>query len=199
MKLLLFSDVHLNEGRCKHLVALSKEVDIVVGAGDFCSTRCDLDKVIGWLSVITKPSVLVPGNAESYHELLVACESWPSSKVLHGNGVEINHVIFFGIGGGIPVTPFGSWSWDFTEDEAEILLSRCPHNAVLVSHSPPKGILDKSSMGLHLGSQAIKNTLRNKTPRLLVCGHIHESGGEKRKYKNTTVVNAGPDGVIYDL
>lgn len=53
------------------------------------------------------------------------------------------------------MTPFGSWSWDFTEDEADELLADCPEGAVLVSHSPPRGAADVSSGGDHLGSRAV--------------------------------------------
>jgi Icc-related predicted phosphoesterase len=199
MRLLLFSDVHLNENHCRRLVKLSRQVDIVVGAGDYCSLRRNLDKVIGWLRPISTPTVLVPGNAESYDELVNACENWSSSKILHGNGVEIQGIFFYGLGGGIPKTPFGSWSWDFTEKQAENLLRACPENAILISHSPPKGILDRSSFGMHLGSKAVKQFMEEKSPQLIVCGHIHESGGKIKKKGKTTIINAGPAGIVFDL
>lgn len=199
MKLLLFSDVHLNENHCQRLVKLSHEADIVVGAGDYCSLRKNLDKVIRWLSAITKPTVLVPGNAESYEELVDACKEWPSSKVLHGNSVEIQGMLFYGIGGGIPTTPFGSWSWDFTEEQAESMLKDCPGHAILITHSPPKGILDRSSFGMHLGSKAIKKYITERSPGIVICGHIHESGGKIQKEGRTTVINAGPAGILFDF
>ena len=199
MRLLLFSDVHLNENHCRRLIKLSKEVDIVIGAGDYCSLRKHLDKVIGWLSAIKKPTVLVPGNAESYDELLLACNNWSSCKVLHGNGVEIQGRLFYGLGGGIPKTPFGSWSWDLTENQAENLLKDCPGNAILISHSPPKGILDKSSFGMHLGSKAVKHFIEEKSPELLICGHIHESSGKTKRVGKTMVINAGPTGMVFDF
>ena len=199
MKLLLFSDLHLSENHTKSIVEQSKNVDIVIGAGDYCSLRRNLDQVIGWLSVITTPTLLVPGNSESYEELVNACKSWPGSQVLHGNGTDIHGIHFFGIGGGIPITPFGSWSYDFSEKEAEILLKDCPAKGVLISHSPPKGILDRSSFGMHLGSKSIRNVIHEKYPKLVVCGHIHESGGKIDKVDETVVINAGPHGVIYEL
>ncbi len=199
MRLLLFSDIHLHESHCKRLVELSQGVDVVVGAGDYCSVRKNLDRVIGWLCSISRPTVLVPGNAESFDELASACAEWPSAKVLHGSGVEIRGELFYGLGGGIPVTPFGSWSYDFTEEQADALLRKCPKNAILISHSPPKGILDKSSFGMHLGSKAVKEIMQEKMPKLVVCGHIHESGGKIKQVGNTTVINAGPYGIIHDL
>lgn len=199
MKLLLFSDIHLNQEHCNRIVELSAEADVVIGAGDYCSLRQNLNKVIAWLSVISKPTVLVPGNSESHDELQNACKDWPSVKVLHAKGVEIQGVLFYGIGGGIPVTPFGQWSWDFTEEQAEIMLDKCPKDAVLITHSPPKGILDKSSSGAQLGSIAIRNYINFNKPSLVICGHIHESGGKEQSIGKTTVINAGPSGIFFDL
>jgi len=199
MKLLLFSDIHVSQHHCQRLVVMANEADLVIGAGDFGSLRHGLDKTINWLRKITVPAVLVPGNAESYEELKAACSVWPSATVLHGNGIELLGSRFFGIGGGIPVTPFGSWSYDFTEDEAEELLLDCPENEVLISHSPPKGTVDLSSSGLHLGSEAVRKTIEKKSPRLVVCGHIHESAGKKEILRSTDVINAGPGGVFYNL
>ena len=199
MKLLLFSDLHSNFRTAARLVELSKNVDIVVGAGDFCNVRRGLEKIIKALAPIDKPAVLVPGNSESDDELSRACRSWKSAHVLHGRQANIDGIFFFGIGGGIPVTPFGSWSFDFTEDEALKLMRDCPDGGVLVSHSPPKGVLDLSSDGRNLGSAAVKQTIAKKKPGLVVCGHIHGISGQTDRLEETTVINAGPRGIIYNL
>lgn len=199
MKLLLFSDVHVNKSHCQRLVLMAEEADMVIGAGDFGSLRMGIQKTINWLKYITKQSVLVPGNSESYDELKDACTAWSSAVVLHGCGVKLNGIQFYGLGGGVPITPFGSWSYDFTEAGARELLTKCPNNAVLISHSPPKGIVDVSSNGQHLGSEAVRNVIEKKSPMLVVCGHIHESGGSIEKLGNTDIVNAGPFGMYYDL
>ncbi len=199
MKLLLFSDVHVNRAYCINLVKMSNEADIVIGAGDYGSLRRDIKKTINWLSQIEKPVILVPGNAESFEELKEACTGWFSSIVLHGTGTELHGISFFGIGGGIPETPFGSWSYDFTEQQADDLLKDCPQYCVLISHSPPIGILDVSSRGQHLGSETIRKVIFEKTPQLLVCGHIHESAGQMEPIGKTMVVNAGPFGILYEI
>lgn len=199
MKLLLFSDVHVNKTHCRRVVEMSKEVDLVIGAGDFGSLRMGIKKTIKWLSAIDRPSILVPGNAESFKELQKACENWTSAIVLHGTKTQISGQTFFGIGGGIPVTPFGPWSYDFTEEEGRDLLKKCPEKAVLISHSPPYGGLDVSSRGQHLGSYAVLETIQSRNPKLVVCGHIHESSGREIEFEGTTLVNAGPRGVFYNL
>jgi Icc-related predicted phosphoesterase len=199
MKLLVFSDLHSDFRIASKLVELSRDVDIVVGAGDFCNVRRGLEEIVEALSGITKPTVLVPGNSESDDELVNACRSWEQARVLHGRQTSIDGISFYGIGGGIPVTPFGSWSYDFREDKAYDLLKNCPTGGVLVSHSPPKGILDVSSAGKSLGSQAVRDALDRSRPDLFVCGHIHGSAGQTRQHGDITVINAGPHGIIWDL
>ncbi|MFZ5572466.1 MAG: metallophosphoesterase family protein [Thermodesulfobacteriota bacterium] len=199
MKLLTFSDVHCSEKHCTELVKMSVSVDMVIAAGDLALVRKNLGETIRILAAIQKPTVLVPGNSESLEELLEACSGWTNAHVLHGSGIELMGRSFFGIGGGIPVTPFGSWSYDFTEDEATQLLSTCPRNAILVTHSPPKGVVDVSSGGQHFGSLAIRQAILDKSPLLCVCGHIHESAGKCERLGDTPVINAGPKGFIHEI
>jgi Icc-related predicted phosphoesterase len=118
---------------------------------------------------------------------------------LHGTGVRLQETGFFGLGGGIPVTPFGSWSFDLDEKQAASLLADCPQGGVLVVHSPPCGVVDVSSRGRHLGSQSIRETVDRCQPRLTVCGHIHDCAGQQEMLGDTVVVNAGPAGVLWDL
>jgi Icc-related predicted phosphoesterase len=198
-RLLLFSDVHSDRAACRRLVDRSSEVDVVVGAGDFATMRRNLQATIDVLSAIDVPTVLVPGNAESVEELRSACANWEAATVLHGEGAEIDGLSFYGIGGGIPVTPFGDWSYDFTEEAAEDLLADCPSGGVLVSHSPPKNAVDRDSNGTHLGSTAVRAAVEEKSPALTVCGHIHGSWGEEAAIGETTVVNAGPQGRVVEL
>ena len=199
MKLLLFSDVHSDLPAVAEVVRRAKAVDAVVCAGDLCNAHQKLLRVVAVLVKIDKPTVLVAGNNETTEALTEACEGWPSAVVLHGTGVEILGVPFFGVGGGIPVTPFGDWSYDFSEAEAEQLLASCPTGGVLVTHSPPFGILDVSSSGRSLGSTAIRAAMDRCRPKMLVCGHIHASGGKQERAGDTPVVNAGPDGVVVEV
>jgi len=199
MNLLLFSDLHCSVKAARRMVALSDEADIVIGAGDFATYRKNIEMTVDILSSISKPAAVVPGNSESFEELRSACKEWSSVQVLHGSGTSIAGIDFYGLGGAVPVTPFGDWSYDLTEDEAAGLLAHCPAGAVLISHSPPKGILDKSSGGKSLGSEAVLNIIRVKSPVLVVCGHIHESGGKHTRFDQTDIINAGPEGQIWHL
>jgi Icc-related predicted phosphoesterase len=111
----------------------------------------------------------------------------------------VDGISFYGLGGGVPVTPFGAWSWDFSEDEAADLLADGPEGGVLVSHSPPKGVVDVSSDGQSLGSTAVRDAIQSKQPALVVCGHIHGSAGQQGRLGDAVVINAGPEGVVWEL
>lgn len=199
MKLLLFSDLHVNAHAARDLSERARDADVLVGAGDFANIRRDLHVCLDILREVDRPVVMVAGNNESTEELRDACRGWPGAVVLHGSGVEIDGVSFFGLGGGVPVTPFGSWSYDLTEDEAAGLLAEAPAGCVLVSHSPPKGAVDVSSRGQSLGSVAVRDAIERLRPRLVVCGHIHACAGEVAHLGPTPVVNAGPGGVEWEL
>jgi uncharacterized protein len=199
VKLLLFSDLHCNLAAAHRLVEMGANVDVAVGAGDFGQVRRRVSACIDVLRDLPCPTVVVPGNNESLDELKAACRGWKTVHILHGTGVTIDGVRFFGLGGGVPVTPFGDWSYDFSEEEAAVLLKDFPAGGVLVSHSPPKGCLDVAGNGERLGSTTVRDVIRNKKPALVVCGHIHACAGRIETFHGTTVVNAGPAGVVLEL
>jgi len=199
MRLLCFSDLHRNISAAEKLVTMAKDADVVIGAGDFATRRKGLADTLEVLNQIKRPTVLVPGNGESYQELKMACQTWEQAHVLHGNGCEILGVPFWGVGGGIPVTPFGEWSYDFDEEEAEKLLADCPSSAVLVTHSPPIDTVDHDQSGQIRGSASIRRTVELRTPLAVICGHIHSDWGKSTMLGSTVIQNAGPDGIWMEL
>lgn len=198
-RLLLFSDLHRDTAAARELVGRATGADLAIGAGDFGNLRRHVRDCVDLLRDLPCPAVLVAGNNESTEELTAACAGWSAVHVLHGNAVCVAGVHVFGLGGGIPTTPFGSWSYDFTEEVAETLLAGCCGCDILVTHSPPLGLVDVSSRGDHLGSRAIRRAVERLRPRLVVCGHIHGSAGQCAQFGTTTVINAGPAGVAWTL
>lgn len=198
MRLLAFSDLHRDLDQAAKLVELSAGADMVIGAGDFASVHEGLEETIAALAAIEKPTLLVPGNNETEEALREAASRWPAATVLHGDATEVDGVTFFGLGAGIPITPW-DWSFDLDEDEASRQLAGCPEGAVLIVHSPPRGHADQSSAGDHLGSTAIAAAIESKRPPLAVCGHIHESWGRRSRLADTEVVNLGPSGTWLEV
>lgn len=199
MKILCFSDLHRDKQAAEKLVKMSVQVDCAIGAGDFATCRQGIGDTLQILSRIECPTVLVAGNGESTDELLAATADWDTAHVLHGSGCQINGIPCWGVGGGIPVTPFGDWSYDFDENAAEELLANCPSGGILVVHSPPRDTVDHDSNGEIRGSHAIRQAIEEKQPRLVVCGHIHSDWEKEVCLGESRVINAGPRGVIVEV
>jgi Icc-related predicted phosphoesterase len=198
VKLLAFSDLHRDLGQAAALVAMSAEADVVIGAGDFASVHEGLGETIDALAAIETPTLLVPGNNETESALREAAADWSAATVLHGTGTKIDGVEFYGLGAGIPVTPW-DWSFDLDDEAATSMLAPCPQDAVLVLHSPPQGHCDANGSGDHFGSPALLQAIEAKAPRLAVCGHIHESWGCESQIGSSPVRNLGPKGTWIEV
>jgi Icc-related predicted phosphoesterase len=159
--------------------------------GDFASVHSGLEETMRVLAATERPFVAVPGNNETDDALRAACGDW--ATVLHGESAEIDGVTFFGLGAGVPTTPW-DWSFDLTDEEAEAKLASCPNGAVLLSHSPPKGHVDKG-----LGSEAVLRATESKRPQVVLCGHIHELWGQESAVGDTPIYNLGPQGRLVEL
>ena len=198
MHLLCFSDLHCDLEQAQLLVQMSADADVVIAAGDFASVHAGLSETIDALAHIEVPTVVVPGNNETTDALEQACDRWEAATVLHGESTEIDGVEFFGLGAGVPITPW-DWSFDLSDDQAAEMLRACPERAFLVLHSPPYGHCDQSGNGEHLGSTAILEAIELKRPPVAVCGHIHESWGTESRAAETRIINLGPEGTWIEL
>ena len=198
MRLLAFSDLHCDLSQAAALVSKSEQADVVAAVGDLATVHRGLSRTIGELSAIGCPTLLIPGNNETVDALREAVDDWDSATVLHGESAEVEGIEFFGLGGGIPTTPWG-WSFDLDEQEARAALEPCPDGCVLLVHSPPYGHVDSPSGGGHLGSRAIAEAVKEHAPRLVLCGHIHESWGQESTAGPSRIVNLGPWGNLIEL
>ena len=188
-RILAFSDMHMSRRAAADIRAASADADLVVGAGDFCNGRHGLTEAMDMLWTVLDKAIFVPGNAESADELRAAAGE---ATVLHGQGCTREGLQIFGLGYAVPVTPFGSWSCDLSEAEAEEMLAGVADCDLLIVHSPPKGVADRSRAGQSLGSTAIRAAIERAQPRLVVCGHIHDSWGKTGQIGASDVHNLGP-------
>jgi Icc-related predicted phosphoesterase len=198
VKLLAFSDLHRDLGQAEKLVEMAAGADAVIGAGDFASVHEGLEQTLEALAGIEAPTVLVPGNNETADALRDAAAGWPAASVLHGEGATIAGAEFFGLGAGVPITPW-DWSFDLDDEAATEMLAACPAGGILVLHSPPQGHCDTNGSGDHFGSAALLRAIEEKRPRLAVCGHIHESWGCQSQIGETPLYNLGPAGTWIEV
>jgi Icc-related predicted phosphoesterase len=195
-RILAFSDMHLSRRCAAAIRAAAPEADLVIGAGDFCTQRRGLADAMAELAPVLAKAVLVPGNAESADELRAAAGP---ATVLHGQAAERAGLALFGLGYAVPRTPFGEWSCDLDEAEAAALLDVLEHADILISHSPPKGVADRTSAGASIGSTAVRAAIERVQPRLVLCGHIHDSWGASGLIGASPVHNLGPKPHWFEL
>ncbi len=187
MKLLCISDLH---GGVRDLRL--DDVDALVVCGDIThfegrgAAAQILDKFKD-----AKVLLGVPGNCDNMdvNEALVE-----RNADLHARGRVIGGIGFFGAGGS-NATPFNT-PQEYQEEELWNFLSKGYEQVkgaqamVLVSHTPPSGTGLDRARGTHVGSEKIREFIEERRPRLVLCGHVHESKGTDT-IGDTVIVNPG--------
>ncbi|ABU82369.1 metallophosphoesterase family protein [Ignicoccus hospitalis] len=168
MKVLHVSDVHCAAEKLKGVLR-REEYDLVVATGDF-----ECLSVVHALEEAKAPVLAVTGNLDDPEiaDLLEELGYSVENKVREVNGKR-----FAGLSGQEPRT------------SAELLM-RLEFD-VLLSHYPPKGVVDKAWNGAHIGLVEVRKLVEEKSPEFVHCGHVHEARGWDA-LGQTLVVNPGP-------
>jgi len=86
--------------------------------------------------------------------------------------------------------PYKRWAWMAPEETLARFYDAIPNDTdILITHTPPFDILDRSLRGERLGSKSLRRKVDklNKL-KLVVCGHIHEARGKEGKIINACCV-----------
>lgn len=77
------------------------------------------------------------------------------------------------------------------EKQYSLLLRNGVDKFIIVSHTPPYGLLDYSlRFGCgNIGSKALIKFIKNRKIDLVLCGHSHLNGGKDETFGSTTVLN----------
>ena len=193
MRLFAISDIHGATKPIDESAPLIREADWVVIAGDITrtKTRAEAADVIACLEQYSTRILAVHGN---WDRLEVKDYLEEKGYSLHGKGRMLDGIGFFGVGGSSP-TPLNT-ATEYTEEEIALALRTGygqVHAAswiVLISHAPPRGVRDRSFLGLRGGSHSVKAFLEEHPVSLCLCGHIHEAAGIER-FQGTLVANSG--------
>jgi len=189
MKITAFSDTHM-----LHQKVEIANADILIFAGDMsvCRTIQDVAGFNSFLkSLPHKYKIVVGGN----HDHLLASSPDLGRKLLHDAiYLQDESVIIEGIKiYGSPWQPaFNSKAcdafalprggnirekWDLIPTDTDIL----------ITHSPPCGIMDEDS-GFSHGCSDLLKAVQRVAPRFHIFGHIHNHNGMQR-VENTTFIN----------
>lgn len=188
MRLVLLSDTHRMHDRI-----VIPPGDILVHAGDFCGhgTREQARAFAAFLHALPhRHKVVIAGNHDRCLELEPALgrELFAKCHYLFDSGVEIEGLRFWG-------SPWQPWflDWAFNLQRGPALRAKwdlIPAGIdVLVTHGPPRGILDRTYSGECVGCDDLLAAVHRVRPKLHVFGHIHEGYGEHEE-AGTRFVNA---------
>jgi hypothetical protein len=90
---------------------------------------------------------------------------------------------------GSPWSPyFYNWAFNYRRPGRENVDLDCPYNAtdiissfpktdILLTHSPPFGVLDRTYSNQHVGCEVLSQRLQHLRPKIHLFGHIHEAHG----------------------
>jgi Icc-related predicted phosphoesterase len=186
MRIVIVSDTH---GRHEEYGVL--EGDVLIHCGDGSDSAAQsVEALDEWFGRQRVDHVLAVGGNHDFEILRrvrAGAQVFRHARFLLDETVEIGELHFHGS----PWLPqlFG-WAF-FAKDE--VLAARwgeIPANTdVLITHTPPKGILDLDRGGFSYGCALLRERLTQIAPRLHCFGHIHASGGVLEG-SPTTSVNA---------
>ncbi|HVJ83249.1 MAG TPA: metallophosphatase domain-containing protein [Planctomycetia bacterium] len=165
-----------------HEEAIVPEADVLVHAGDFLTVGVLDDAVRFGKWLARQPhryKVVIAGNHDAafQHQPEEARAALGDAIYLQDSAVTIEGFRFYGS----PWTPkFLSWSFMLPRGpELAAKWAQIPDETdVLITHGPPRGILDRIYSGRHEGCDFLAARIREVRPQLHFFGHIHESAGE---------------------
>jgi len=187
MRIFAASDLH---GKKRHFAALQDGIrqsraDAVVLAGDILNYRRRPELLL-LLEALPVPVFIVRGNSDP-----VYLERWAAQsrnvRSLHLNRVALNGVDLVGVGGTLPIPFHSRAGWH----EAQTLRRLAPmvhSRTIVVAHPPPWGCRDQVMGRFHAGSRGLSKLIHERSPAVIICGHIHEAAGVDRM-GDTVVVN----------
>jgi len=186
MKVLHISDSH----SFHNLINVPYDVDCIIHSGDstnYNDTRniAEMLDFLEWFGNIKFPwKIYVPGNHDwslAHDESMAQRFSDLGIYLLINQEVILGGTKFYGT----PYTPiFGQWSFMRARHKMEFIWNQVPDDTnVLITHGPPKGILDITEdydrRLLHVGCGAMMHKIES-LGLLTHClfGHVHDNHDE---------------------
>jgi Icc-related predicted phosphoesterase len=204
MRLVVISDTHN-----KHKQVNVPEGDVLIHCGDFSGQghSREIEQFHKWF--LAQPhayKVYIAGNHDikfqdqAYRDNILSKFKAPNVHYLQDGGVTIEGVTFYGS----PWQPeFHNWVFNLPRGGLELqrIWSLIPLDTdVLITHSPPQGVLDKCTHSepmypQHAGCELLRERILQVQPKYHLFGHVHEGFGmnpyalEPTVCVNTSVCN----------
>lgn len=182
MKIAAFSDTH-----SLHQIWSRKhplpEADTIIFGGDL-SNRGYVQEIqffFDWFNDLNyENKIFIAGNHDfgfDNEDRSLVIDMIPEGiHYLENNDVIIDGVKFWGS----PITP-RFFNWAFMRDrgiQIKNVWDDIPNDTdILITHGPPRGILDLTQEGINAGCQDLLDAINRVNPKYNIFGHIHESHG----------------------
>lgn len=194
MRFVFISDTH-----GKHHELQLPDADILIHCGDITeggSKREILDFLSWFSSLPYSHKIFIAGNHDFQLERLskkTIQKLLPKNVAyLKNSGITINGYTIWGS----PYTP-GDVNWAFHKErgkEIREVWKKIPHDVdVLITHTPPYGILDEITNNNHIGCEELQKKLQVITPKVHCFGHAHNDYGRKKLGKTNYINSAALD------
>ena len=199
MKIVAISDTH----GLHQQVQLPKG-DLLLHSGDVAK-RGSKQEIVAFLNWFSQQDfqykIFIAGNHDFYFEQNTpkTIESILPTNItyLNDSGITIEGINIWGS----PITPW-FYDWAFNRHRGAAIQKHwdlIPINTdILITHGPPKGILDTVVSGDQVGCERLVNALKICRPKFHIFGHIHEGRGILKK-KHTTYINASVVNLQYQV
>lgn len=188
MKIICISDTH-----GFHRSIDVPDGDILIHAGDIdpsFGSRTHLIDFNDWLGELPhKDKILIAGNHDTIFESrpYIIKDFITNATYLKNSSTTVCGLKIFGSPHTIPF----AGAFNTVEFEISKIWKKIPEDTdIVVTHGPPKMILDKTHYGDNAGDGYLYARIREIKPKLHVFGHIHESYGVYKSDFGTTFVNA---------
>lgn len=200
-RVVAFSDLHGTITKEITDWFMSHPTEILLFAGDLQYNHIDDGKLfLKWVASLPYThKILIFGNHDSKHASIL------KEAILYKNMHFLmnTHIIVAGlkIFGSPYSLNFGNWDFMTDEDGLNEIYNKIePDTDIILSHSPPNGILDKTiRWGVNAGSESLAYKI-SQMPKLKACvfGHIHEGYGVWWNENGTQFINASIMNVDYE-
>ena len=179
MRLVIISDTHTRHEELETLAG-----DVLIHCGDFCNgfiqNESDLFEIDRWFGEQPFERILCTGGNHDF----VAQQRRESGEpvfenaiYLEGEAYEYGGLTFYGA----PWIPrLEGWAYCLPDDELAEQWKRIPQDTdVLITHTPPAGILDIPSAGHSVGCSSLRAAIEDLPSLRIHCfGHVHASYGQ---------------------
>jgi Icc-related predicted phosphoesterase len=174
MRIVIVSDTHERHEEYGVL-----EGDVLLHCGDGCESSSEsADALDDWFARQRFQHVLAVGGNHD-HALLARVRAgqqvFRHAHFLLDEAIEIDGVRFYGS----PWVPqLRGWAFYANDQALAAHWAKIPADIdVLITHTPPAGILDRDRGGYSYGCTQLRERLDDLSPSLHCFGHIHASGG----------------------